>query len=148
MNSSLDATLVFLLLLFFSLWGGGALGSGLWARRPVPIAWGLLIGATPFYFGLERLLGLGQWWGLFLQVSCLLGAAVFTATLAPGLRAFFLRPGMSRMMIGTFIMAGGAIVGAWFFRLERELASLAIGGGAFLFGAMWFGAGMKELRGR
>ena len=44
--------------------------------------------------------------------------------------------------------AAGAVAGAWFFRLGSEFWSLLAGGIGFMFGAMWFGAGLKQLRGR
>ena len=47
---------------------------------------------------------------------------------------------MNTLTKGTFIMAIGAVLGAWFFRLGAEFWSLAAGGIGFLFGAMWFGA--------
>ena len=59
MNNAVDAALVFAFLSFFHLWGGAAFGAGVRARRWLPVAWGLLVGATPFYFGIERVRVLG-----------------------------------------------------------------------------------------
>ncbi len=55
---------------------------------------------------------------------------------------------MDTLTKGTFIMAIGAVTGAWFFRMGAEFWSLAAGGIGFMFGAMWFGAGIKQLRGK
>jgi hypothetical protein len=49
-------------------------------------------------------------------------------------------------MIGTFIMVTAAATGAWLLRGGVELVSLIVGGAGFLFGAMWFGAGIQQLR--
>ena len=81
-------------------------------------------------------------------MSCSSLSALLTACRLPRLRALFLTQGMNTLMIGTFIMAVGAVAGAWFFRLGSEFWSLAVGGIGFLFGAMWFGAGIKQLRGK
>jgi uncharacterized membrane protein (UPF0136 family) len=55
---------------------------------------------------------------------------------------------MNTLIIGTFLMAVGGVLGAWFFRQGSEFLSLLTGGIAFLFGSVWFGAGIKQLRGK
>ena len=55
---------------------------------------------------------------------------------------------MTALMIGTFIMAAAAVLGAWLLRSGAEIISLIVGGVGFLFGAMWFGAGIQQLRGK
>ncbi len=148
MNDLFDAALVFAFIGFFNLWGGAAFGAGVQARRWLPVVWGLLVGATPFYLGVERGLTLGAWGGLIGQIGIFAVAALAVALRMPRLRAIFLREGAAALMIGTFIMAAGAVLGALFFRSGSETLSLIIGGAAFLFGAMWFGSGLKQLRGR
>ena len=61
---------------------------------------------------------------------------------------FFLRSGMNGLMIGTFIMAASAVAAAGLVRQGAEIGSQVVGGIGFLFGAMWFGAGVKQLRGK
>ena len=51
-------------------------------------------------------------------------------------------------MIGTFIMVAAAVLGAWLLRSGAEIISLIVGGIGFLFGAMWFGSGIQQLRGK
>jgi hypothetical protein len=148
MNNAFDAALVFAFIGFFNLWGGAAFGAGVRARRGLPVAWGLLVGATPFYFGIERGLALGDWGGLIWQLGCFAVAALASAYRMPRLRAMFLREGATALMIGTFIMALGAVLGALFFRSGAETLSLIVGGAAFMIGAMWFGSGLKQLRSR
>ena len=70
------------------------------------------------------------------------------ATRLPRLRDLFLTQGMNTLAIGTFLMAAGGVIGAWFFRQGSEFLSLLAGGAAFLFGSIWFGAGLKQLRGK
>jgi hypothetical protein len=147
MSNPLDALLFFGFLTFLHLWGGAAIGAGVRGRRALPILWGLLVGGTPLYFGIERVAKLNSWVGLGWQVVCLVLAALLVGLAAPRLRAVFLRPGMRSLMIGTFIMAGGAVIGALFFQLGSEALSLIIGSLIFLFGAMWFGSGVQQLRG-
>ncbi len=156
MNNPLDTIFIFGLLAFFHLWGGAAIGAGARARRALPMLWGLLIGAAPLYFGVERLTrqlpGLsenpGIWPGVWLvwQLACLCGAALVVGCGLPRARALFLREGMTGLMVGTFIMAVAAVVGALFFRGGSELLSLAVGGAGFLFGAMWFGSGIQRMK--
>ncbi|MCX6030067.1 MAG: hypothetical protein NT169_12325 [Chloroflexi bacterium] len=156
MNDPQTTLYLFGFLAFFQLWGGVAIGAGARGRRPLPVLWGLLIGAAPLYFGVERLTrqipgfseSPGIWPGVWLtwQVVCLCGAALAVGFGLPRLRALFLREGMAGLMVGTFIMAVAAIVGALFFRGGSELLSLAVGGAGFLFGAMWFGSGIQRLR--
>lgn len=148
MSNSLDATLVFGFLSFFNFWGGAAVGAGARGRHLLPILWGCLIGGAPLYFGIERGAALGEWGWLAWQCFVLAGSALLVANRLPRLRAVFLTQGMSTLAIGTFIMAVGAVLGAWFFRRGLELWSLAAGGIAFLVGAMWFSAGVKQLRGK
>ncbi len=141
-----DVLLIFGLLTFFHLWGGAAIGAGVRGRRGLPILWGLLIGAAPFYLGVERVARLGSWAGLIWQLVCLAAAALAVGLALPRLRALFLRQGMASIMIGTFIMAAGAVAGALFVRHGSEVLSLIIGGLVFLFGAMWLGSGVRQLR--
>lgn len=148
MSGSIDAALIFGFLGFFHFWGGAALGAGIRARRFPPILWGALIGGAPLYFGIERGLALGEWGWLGWQLLVLAGSALLISYRLPRVRALFLAPGMTTLTIGTFVMAIGAVTGAWFFRLGSEFWSLTAGGIAFLIGAMWFGAGIKQLRGR
>jgi hypothetical protein len=148
MSDPLDAALVFGFLSFFQLWGGFGIGAGLTLRKALPVLWGVMVGVLPLYFGIERGTTLGQWGALAWQVGVLLLSALLIAFRLPRLRRAFGAPGMTSLMVGSFIMAGGALLGAWFFRLGSEIASLAFGGIGFLFGAMWFGAGIKQLRGK
>lgn len=148
MSNTFDAALIFGFLSFFQFWGGAAVGAGIRGRRALPVLWGLLIGGAPLYFGIERGLALGEWGWLAWQVLLFAGSAVLVANAVPRLRALFLTPGMNTLTIGTFIMAAGALLGAWFFRIGSEFWSLAAGGIGFLFGAMWFSAGIKQLRGK
>jgi hypothetical protein len=148
MSNSLDAMLIFAFLSFLHFWGGAAVGAGIRGRQLLPILWGFLIGGAPFYFGIERGLALGEWAWLVWQVLVFAASALLVAYRLPGLRALFLTKGMNTLAVGTFIMAVGAVLGAWFFRLGAEFWSLAAGGAGFIFGAMWFGAGIKQLRGK
>ena len=147
MTGGLDAVLIFAFLCFLHAWGGAALGAGVAGRRWLPIAWGLLVGGAPLYFGLERGLVLGQWAGLAVQLGCLVCAAAAVGWRLPGLRARLLAPGMTAVMAGSFLMAGGGLLGALLFRAGRETLSVLAGGVCFIFGAMWFGAGVQQLRG-
>ncbi len=148
MSTSLDAALIFGFLSFFHFWGGAAIGAGARGRRILPALWGCLIGGAPLYFGVERGLKLGEWGWLIYQIVLLVASALLVAYALPRLRALFLTEGMVTLTKGTFIMAVGAVLGAWFFRLGSEFWSLAVGGIGFIFGAMWFGAGLKQLRGK
>jgi len=148
MSNSIDAALVFGFLGFFHFWGGAALGAGIHARRLPPILWGALIGGAPLYFGVERGIALNEWGWLGWQLLVLVASALLIFYRLPRLRALFLARGMTTLTIGTFVMAFGAVTGAWFFRLGSEFWSLTAGGIGFLLGAMWFGAGIKQLRGR
>jgi hypothetical protein len=148
MSSSIDAALIFGFLSFFHFWGGAALGAGIRARRVAPILWGALIGGAPLYFGIERGVTLGEWGWLAWQLLVLTASALLTFAWLPRLRDLFLSRGMTTLTIGTFIMAIGAVIGAWFFRVGSEFWSLAVGGIGFMLGAMWFGAGIKQLRGK
>lgn len=146
MNNTWDTILIFGILTGFHFWGGGGIGAGIAGRRGLPVLWGVLIGAAPLYFGIERATMLGSWGALAWQIAMLLLGALSVAAWLPGLRAFFLRPGMSALMIGTFIMAAGATLGAWLVRSGFEFGSVLAGGVSFLFGASWFGAGIRQLR--
>lgn len=149
MNNSLDTTLVFGVLTLFHLLGGAALGAGVRGRSWLSVAWGVLVGAGPLYFGIERGLKLAAWLPLAWQMGVLLvAAAAVGVPHTSRVRAFFLRPGMSRLAIGTFIMAAAAVIAAWLVRQGAEIGSQIIGGIGFLFGAMWFGAGIRQLRGK
>ncbi|MGE5601778.1 MAG: hypothetical protein ACM30E_01930 [Nitrososphaerales archaeon] len=148
MSNSLDAALIFGFLSFLNFWGGAAAGAGARGRRVLPVLWGCLIGGAPVYFGIERGVTLGEWGWLVWQCLVFAASALLIANRLPRLRALFLTDGMNTLVIGTFIMAVGAVLGAWFFRQGSEFWSLAAGGVGFLFGAMWFGAGIKQLRGK
>lgn len=148
MSNWLDSAIVFGFLSFFQFWGGAAIGAGFRGRRLLPVLWGCLVGGGTLYFGIERGLNLGQWGWLAWQVGLIAVSAVLVAIRLPRLRALLLTQGMNTLAIGTFIMAVGAVVGAWFFRIGSEFWSLLAGGTGFLFGAIWFGAGIKQLRGK
>jgi hypothetical protein len=148
MSGAVDAALIFGFLSFFHFWGGGAIGAGISGRRAMPVLWGLLVGGAPLYFGIERGLALGEWGWLLWQLAILLLSALLVATRLPRLRELFLARGMTTLIVGTFLMAVGGVVGAWFFRQGSEFLSLLAGGIVFLFGAIWFGAGIKQLRGK
>ncbi len=148
MSGTVDAALIFGFLSFFHFWGGAAIGAGTAGRKALPVVWGLLIGAAPLVFGIERGQALGEWGWLVWQLVVLLISAALLMTRLPRLRALFLTQGMNTLIIGTFLMAVGGVLGAWFFRQGSEFLSLLTGGIAFLFGAVWFGAGIKQLRGR
>jgi hypothetical protein len=148
MSNSLDAALVFGFLGFFNFWGGAAVGAGAAGRRLWPVLWGCLIGLTPLWLGIERGAALGEWGWLAWQCSIVLASALLVANRLPRLRALLLTKGMDTMIRGSFIMVIGAVLGAWFFRQGAEFWSLAVGGAGFLFGAIWVGAGIKQLRGK
>jgi hypothetical protein len=148
MSGTVDAALIFGFLTFFQFWGGAAIGAGVVGRKFLPVLWGALIGATPLYLGIERGMALGEWGWLIWQLAALLFSALIVANRLPRLRAAFLTQGMNTLIIGTFLMAVGGLLGAWFFRQGSEFLSLLTGGIAFLFGSIWFGAGIKQLRGR
>jgi len=148
MFNSLDTLLIFTILAAFNLWGGAAIGAGIRGRRVLQVLWGILIGGAPLYFGIERLVMLGKGLPLACQIACLVSAALAVGLALPRLRAFFLKEGMNALMIGTFIMAAAAVLGAWLLRGGAEIISLIVGGSGFLFGAMWFGAGIQQLRGK
>ena len=146
MFNSLDTLLIFTILAAFNLWGGAAIGAGVRGRRLLPVLWGILIGCAPLYFGIERLVTLDEPLSLACQIACLVSAALAVGLSLPRLRAFFLKDGMATLMIGTFIMTAAAVLGAWLSHSGAEILSLLIGGIGFLFGAMWFGAGIQQLR--
>jgi hypothetical protein len=148
MNNALDALLFFGFLTFFQLWGGAAIGAGIAGRKALPIVWGVLIGVVPLYFGIERGIKLGAWGGLLWQIAILVAAVLAVGLTLPQLRAFFLRAGMSALMIGTCVMMAGGMAGALLFRAGSEPLSLIVGGLLFLFGAMWVGGGIQQLRGK
>jgi hypothetical protein len=148
MSGTVDAALIFGFLSFLHFWGGAAIGAGVYGRKLLPVLWGLLIGAAPLYFGIERGQALGEWGWFFWQLAVLALSALLVAARLPRLRAGFLTQGMNMLIIGTFLMAVGGVLGAWFFRQGSEFLSLLTGGLAFLFGSIWFGAGIKQLRGR
>jgi hypothetical protein len=148
MSNTIDTALVFGFLSFFNFWGGAATGAGLCGRRIWPVLWGCLIGLAPLWFGIERGTTLGEWGWLVWQILLVAISALLIAVRLTALRRLLLSRGMDTLMKGTFIMVGGAVVGAWFFRQGAELWSLLAGGIGFLFGAMWFGAGIKQLRGK
>jgi uncharacterized membrane protein len=53
---------------------------------------------------------------------------------------------VSALLAGTLIMITGALIGAILYQSSLETLSLVLGGVGFLFGAMWFGSGLKQLR--
>lgn len=148
MNDPLNTALVFGFLSLLHLWGGAAIGTGARARRPLLGMWGLLVGGLPLYFGIERVIVLGSWGGLLWQVLCLAGSALAVGLRLTRLRAWLLREGMTAVMVGTFLMSAGALLGAWLFRYGLEVLSIGAGGIGFLLGAMWFGSGLRQLRGK
>jgi hypothetical protein len=148
MNDRLDTVFLFGFLTFLHLWGGAAIGAGLRARTALPMVWGLLVGITPMYFGIERVIRLDSWAGLAWQVACLVASAAAVALGPVRIRAWFLQSGMTAVMIGSLLMAGGALVGAVLFRRGSEMLSLLLGGAGFMLGAMWFGSGLFRLRGK
>ena len=148
MTNPLDTLLIFTILSVFHLWGGAAIGVGLRGRRVLPVLWGLLLGAPPLYFGIERAVKLGDWLPLAAQIGVLVLAGLAVGLGLPQVRAVFLKAGMTTLVIGTFIMAAGALLGAWLSRGGAEIWALIAGGACFMFGAMWFGAGLQQLRGK
>ena len=148
MNDSAVTLFIFGLLTFLHFWGGAAIGAGLRAKVAVPVIWGMLVGITPMLFGIERGIRLHAWIGLAWQLVCLMAAAVFVATGPARFRVWLLQSGMTSVMIGSLLMAGGAVVGALLYRRGSELLSLGLGGATFMLGAMWFGSGLSRLRGK
>ena len=86
--------------------------------------------------------------GLAVSRSCS-RAPSWSRPVLPRLRALFLTQGMNTLTIGTFIMAagGGPRAPGSSGRVGVSVAGWS-GGIGFLFGAMWFGAGIKQLRGK
>lgn len=148
MNDKLDTLFLFGLLTFLHLWGGAAIGAGVRARAALPMVWGLLVGITPMVFGIEQVMRLNSWTGLSWQIACLLASAVAIALGPARIRVWLLQSGMTAVMIGSLLMAGGALVGAVLFRRGSELLSFLLGGAGFIFGAMWFGSGLYRLLGK
>lgn len=148
MEDRLTTLVLFGFLTFLHLWGGAAIGAGLRAKAALPMLWGLLVGIAPMAFGIQRLMPLNSQAGLFWQIACLLTSAIAVAIGLPRLRAWILQPGMNAIMIGTLLMTGGALVGAVLFRSGTETLSLILGGAGFIFGAMWMGSGLHQLRGK
>jgi hypothetical protein len=148
MNTSLDALFLFGFLTFLHLWGGAAIGAGVRAKTALPILWGLLVGITPMVFGIEQVIRLDSWAGLAWQIACLVASTVAVAMGPIRIRSWLLQSGMTAVMIGSLLMAGGALVGAVLFRRGSEMLSLLLGGVGFIFGAMWFGSGLYRLRGK
>jgi len=149
MYNTLDTTIIFAVISPFHMLGGAALGAGLRGRRWLAVVWGLLVGAGPLYFGIERGIKLDSWLPLAWQITVLAACALAVGLPASSRpRELFLRRGMTSLMLGTFIMAAAATLAAWLVREGAEIASQIIGGIGFLFGAMWFGAGIKQLRGK
>lgn len=149
MNDTFTTAVVFGVLTFFHAAGGAALGVALRGRSWLLAAWGLVIGASPCYFGIEQGVKRGAWLPLAWQVGVLVAcASAMNLPQASRVSRFFLRSGMNGLMIGTFIMAASAVTAAWLVRQGAEIGSQVVGGIGFLFGAMWFGAGIKQLRGK
>jgi uncharacterized membrane protein len=63
----------------------------------------------------------------------------------PGFRR---RGAVSALVIGAAMMTLGALLGAVLYQSGVEALSLIVGGAGFLFGAMWFGSGIRQLRGK
>jgi hypothetical protein len=148
MNNTLDALLLFGFLTFVNLWGGAAIGAGLRVRAVLPVFWGLLVGVAPMYFGAERGIRLNSWAGLAWQIGCVLASAFAVAAGPAQWRAWLLQAGMTAVMIGSLLMAAGALLGAMLYWRGSEVLSLVLGGAGFILGAMWFGSGLYRLRGR
>ena len=148
MFNTIDTLLIFAVLTPFLLLGGAAIGAGIRGRRWLPVVWGVLIGGAPLYLGIERATKLGDWLPLAWQAACLGAAALVVGLSVPRLRNLILRRGSTTLMIGTLIMAAAALLAAWIDRGGSEIVSLIVGGTGFLFGAMWFGAGVQQLRGK
>jgi hypothetical protein len=148
MDNRLDALFLYGFLTFLHLWGGAAIGAGVRSRAALPVLWGLLVGVSPMFFGAERGIRLDSWIGLSWQIACLLASTIFVSRGPARLRDWFLQAGMTAVMIGSLLMAGGALLGAVLFRHGSEVLSLVLGGAGFIFGAMWFGSGLTRLRGK
>lgn len=149
MTSDWGTTLgLFAALTLLHLWGGAAIAAGLTGRRVLPLLWGSVIGAGPLQFGIERGLAFGSWAGLAWQAVCLALGAAIAQWFLPGWKRLLLRDSVKSLMIGMLLMAAGTVTGAFFFERGSEALSLIAGGGGFLLGAMWFGAGLQRLRGR
>jgi hypothetical protein len=148
MNPSAETLFLFGLLTFLHLWGGAAIGAGLRCRIALPLIWGLLVGVAPMVFGIERGVRLDTWAAFAWELACLLASIILVAAGPARFRAWLLQAGMTSVMIGSLIMAGGALLGAILFRRGSELLSLIVGGAGFMFGAMWFGSGLFRLRGK
>ena len=108
--------------------------------------WGILIGGAPLYFGIERLVTLDQWLPLAWQLACLVGAALAVG-LAIASPARLFPEGRYERVDDRHVHHGGRrSTGRWLFHRGAEIVSLIVGGIGFLFGAMWFGAGIQQLR--
>ncbi len=163
MNNMQDTLLVLGFLTVLNVWGGAAAGAGIRAATPtgnptsgagrganaaIALFWGLLVGLAPMAFGLERGIQLGSWAGMAWQLVCFLASAIAVATGPARLRAWLLQAGMTAVMIGSLLMAAGAVLGALLYWRGLEALSLVLGGAGFIFGAMWFGGGLYRLRGK
>ncbi len=145
MTDTFDTALIFGILALFQAVGGAALGASVRGRRLATGLWGGVVGAAPLYFGVERGLTMHAWAALAWQLTVLGAAALSVGLGLPHIRAFFLRPAMTTLTIGSFIMLAGILLGAWLSRAGAEFWSIIAGGLPFVFGAMWFGAGLKQL---
>lgn len=148
MADRVDVLLIFGILSLFHLIGGAAIGAGARGRRPAPLLLGLASGVAPLYFGIERGVMLNAWGALAWQIGVVAVSALAVGLGFPGVRAFFLRPALKTLTIGAFIMLAGMLIGAWLYRRGAEAWSMLAGGLPFIFGAMWFGAGLKQLAGK
>lgn len=146
MTDRFDTLLIFGILSLFQLIGGAALGAGARGRRLAPLLLGLVVGAAPFYFGIERGVMMRAWGALAWQMGVLAAGALAVGLGLRNVRAFLLRPAITTLTIGSFIMLAGMLIGAWLSRTGAEFWSILVGGLPFVFGAMWFGAGLKQLR--
>ncbi len=144
-----DAALIFGFLSFFQFWGGAAVGAGMQRAPRAAGACGAAWSApSPLYFGIERGLALGEWGWLVWQVL-LFAAERAAGRLSPAAAAGAVPdPGHEHPDHRHLHHGRRRVLGAWFFRLGSEFLSLAAGGIGFLFGAIWFGAGIKQLRGK
>ncbi len=146
MTETFATALIFGSLTLFHAVGGAAIGAGARGRRPAPMLWGLVVGISPLYFGIERVVTLSAWGALVWQLAVLLASALAVGLGLRRVRALFLRPAITTVVIGSFIMLAGMLIGAWLNRVGAAFWSIVAGGLPFAFGAMWFGAGLKQLR--
>ena len=125
---------------------GAAAGTGLREKQALPAIWGTLAGAALLYAGRATGAGMSAAGSLAGLAICFAGGALAAGLGLPSLRSWLIRPAVSALMAGTLIMAFGTLLGAILYQSGLEVPSLVLGGAGFLFGAMWFGSGLKQLR--